>query len=527
MKRAWILTLVLGMLLPPAAVRALGLEEVLAAVAAHPELAASRYEARAAAADVDAVRAEGGWQIEGRFETLLRYAREGGEAAPLVTDRERLVFARPLYDGGRRAARVAGAEATARAAADESRLVRDSLLLAAVEAYAAVMRDRALVEAALAAERRLALLLAMAQRRYRLGGGTAAEVARVEARHAAAVAVRKRAVARLTESGARFRRLVGAAPAELEPATPPADLPNELDEVLAALEDHPALAAARARLAAAEARLREMQAAGRADLSLTGSLARTGGADPRRESRADLAVGAVLRLPLYDSGLVRARTRAARARLAAARARLEETQRRLEAEARTALARWRMAATLWPVSERRLAAARLALEAARREVVAGTRPLAAVLEAEDALAEAETARARLQAERLVAGYRLAAVLGRFDRLIPADSRKEEPLPEADAPIAEIGATPAVAPDPVRSAVRAMVETPRLPGGPNRSPTPTPAAVAPRVESGMAASAPAAVVPAALATVAPAAGPAEGAAVDRRDGVLYGRLTEGG
>ncbi len=494
------LPVLLPLVAVPAAAEPLDLATVLARVAAHPELEARAREAEAAAAEARAAAAEGGLVVDGRVETLLRYAREGGTVAPLVTDRQSIVFSRPLYDGGLRAARAAGAEARARAADFEATAARRELLLAAVAAYAAVWRDRALLEEALARERRLALLLAAERRRYRLGAGTAGAVALVETRHAEAMAERARRSADLATSGAVFRRLVGEDPLALAPPAPPDGLPGDPEAALAALGDHPALAAAEARVEAARARLRETRAALWPQLALTGRLERIGGVDPRRGGRGDVAVGAVLRLPLYDSGVTRARLAAARARLAAAEARLAAVRRRLEAEVREAFARWREAEGLRAPLRRREAAARTALETVRREAMAGLRPVTAVLEAEEALATAVRARIVREAERVVAGWRLAAALGHLDSVAaegappPAEDPDGETVAAAVAASADVG-------------LAAPPEEPRPPSPP----------AAPEPAIG-----PPATVPRAAAVVEPAAGP------DPATGtvVFHGRLTGG-
>jgi len=460
----------------PRPLSALTLEEAFARVlASHPQLRARQEEERAARGTLAAEQAAGGLRAEAGLDLLARSSRLGGTSAFLATRRQRVSVLVPLFDGGRSDAEVAAARAEAEAARWRRIAEGRALLARTVEAYAAVLRDRRLLELALADERLLAEELAAAKRRYRLGAGTAAAVALAEARLARATAERRRRVAELAVSGARLRALVGTEVAELADPGTPAPLPASLDGALAALSSDPRLEAAAAHTAAARARARAEAAAGRPALDLVADLAWTGGADPRSDTVVDVAFGARLRMPLWDGGARRERVRAAWHRAGAAEAAGEAEQRRLEEEVATLFARLEAAQARTPELERARRAARLLLEAARREARTGTRAPVDVLDAVRELHDAETALVLNAHARLVAAWHLAIALGALD------DHLEEPAPDP----------PAAAPPSSRADGTASPLAP--PAAPFRS-----AAIAEASGATM--------VPATEQSVAPAAGP---------------------
>lgn len=444
---------------PPAPLRALTLEEAFRRVLAdHPELRARSEEEAAAAAAVAAERAAGGPQAEASLELLARESRLGGDSAFLATRRQRLSVLVPLLDGGRSRARVEAARAEAEAARWRRIAAARALLAETAGAYAAFVRERRLLGLALSQERLLGEELAAARRRYRLGAGTAAEVAAAEARLATAAAERRRRVAELAASGARLRRLVGEEVAEAAGPDLPEDLPPDLDAALAVISDDPRLAAALARAAADRARARAEAAASAPELALVADMALAGGADARSDTLVDLAVGARLRVPLWDGGGSRARVTAARHRAAAAEASEEAGRRALAEELAALFAQLEAARARARELERARRAARLLLDAARREARAGNRAVVEVLDAVGELHDAEVALAENDHDLRVAAWRLAIATGALDHLLEEGPERSgpPPVPREGTPARTpaSAAAPAPAPHPAPPPERA-------------------------------------------------------------------------
>ncbi len=342
--------------------------------------------------------------------------------------RQTLSVEQPLYDGGATGAAVRAARFRIEEERARLRLTEQQVLLEAVEAYTAVLRDQRLLAIALENERRLQERLAAAKRRYRHGQISRTEVARAEARYAEAVATRQRARGNLERAGARYRRVIGDPPGGLRMPGLPAGLPTTLDAALEMIEDHPLLRLSRFAHEAARAETGRARAALLPRISLSGRYTYLSEPDRETEHEQDLAFGAFLTLPLYAGGAARAAVRQKRQRERAALHALDDARRRVREEIRAAFEALRIARLRRQSLARRVAAARLVLEGSLEEARAGTRSLIEVLDAERERFLAESAAVEAAREEIVAAYRLLAATGRLtleDLGIDASSYDEE------------------------------------------------------------------------------------------------------
>lgn len=224
-----------------------------------------------------------------------------------------------LSAGGRRSARMAGAQAAVERAEAELAEARRLLLREAWTGFvrASVARDRI---ALLAASRAAAdELLAAAERRDQAGEITALELNRARTAAAMARAGQSTAEAEASAALAGLQALLGLPPGE--PLEVRGDLtpvpPRRLDELLAGLDRRPDLQALAAELREAEAEALLGQALRRPELGVRGGVA--------REERADIVTaGIVIALPVHERGqetlaVAQARADALRQALAAAR----------------------------------------------------------------------------------------------------------------------------------------------------------------------------------------------------------------
>lgn len=381
--------------------------------AEHPQLLAARAELRGTDEALVEARAGTRPKLVARSGTFLRQLDTGSKAQSLITLDESIALSQTLWDGGRTAAKLAGSEAAIEAGRASLEQLTQEVLLEAVQAFAAVVRDQQILERALAIEQRLQTELAAARQRYRLGEASRTDVAQAEARWAAARAERRRAEGQLEISGAAYRRVIGDPPGSLKPPEPPPGLPETLDVALATLTAHPAYLAAREAERRAAADVDAARAELRPRLEFAGSYGLTREAEAGEGFRAEASVGAVLTWPLYQGGAEYARLRRGHQLQRAARLRLLETERRLREEvvaAFEALRSAREALEAIAVQER---AAALAVDGLRRELQAGTRTTTDLLDAEEELFEAERAAIQARFAEVVAGYRLLAAMGQL------------------------------------------------------------------------------------------------------------------
>ncbi|HFD15849.1 MAG TPA: hypothetical protein ENJ38_06040, partial [Rhodospirillales bacterium] len=287
------------------------------------------------------------------------------------------------------------------------------ILLEAVAAYTAVVRDQAVLDLALANERRLQEYLLAVKDRYRFGQVTRTDVAQAETRYAAAIAERQRAAGRLRASGASYRRVIGDPPGTLVMPPLPPELPADLGMALEAVDGHPEVRAARMDLERAEQGVSEARALLYPKLALSAELAYANDPDLDSGHQSEAAIGARLTIPLYQGGGARARIRQSRQRATAARFALEDARRRVREAVTEAFEALETARARVESLATRLAAARLALAGVREEARTGARTVLDVLDAEQELFEAQTARTDAERELVLSGYRLLAATGRL------------------------------------------------------------------------------------------------------------------
>jgi|AMFO01.1.fsa_nt_gi type I secretion outer membrane protein, TolC family len=379
----------------------------------NPRLQAARARLRAIDESVPIARAGRRPRLQARTSATLRQLDRGSGVQTQRTLRQSLTFEQQLYDGGETSARIAGAEFEVRAERARLERLEQEVLLEAVGAFTAVIRDQRVLELALANEQRLQQYLLAVKDRYRFGQVTRTDVAQAETRYAAAVAERQRATGRLRASGASYRRVIGDPPGALAMPELPAGLPGDLATATAAIDEHPEVVAARMALESAERGLAEARALLRPKLALSGTLAYA--SDPGLDSAHDseAAIGASLTVPLYQGGGAYARMRQSRQQVTARRYALEDARRRVREAITAAFEGLRTARGRMDSLATRLTAAKLALEGVREEARTGARTVLDVLDAEQELFAAQTARADAERELVLAGYRLLAAAGRL------------------------------------------------------------------------------------------------------------------
>ncbi len=411
----WLCSIALLVSLLPASLRA---EVPLALALAktyleNPRLQAARARLRGVDETVPIARAARRPQLEARSAASLRQLDRAEGSDTLQTLRQSLTLEQRLYDGGETSARIAGAEFDVRAERARLEALEQEVLLEAVSAFTAVLRDQAVLELALANEQRLQQYLLAVRDRYRFGQVTRTDVSQAETRYAAAIAERQRAAGRLRASGASYRRVIGDPPGTLVMPVLPADLPRDPATAAEAVDGHPQVRAARMALESAEQGVAAARALLRPKLALSAELAFANDPDLDSGHQSEAAIGALLTVPLYQGGGAYARIRRSRQQAHASRFALEDARRRVREAITAAFEGLETARARMDSLATRLNAARLALEGVREEARTGARTVLDVLDAEQELFEAQTARTDAERELVLSGYRLLAAMGRL------------------------------------------------------------------------------------------------------------------
>ena len=408
-----------GAAVTPAA--ALTIEEALAqAYRNSPQLAAER--ARVRGRDEQIGQALANWRprvvVEGsagvaqrRFNQTLGAARGDRETDTSHPYQAGLTVTQSLYRGGRNDAQTRRVEEEI--LSDRARLssVEQDVLLAALVAYVDVVRDRAVVELNANNQRVLKRQLEATTDRFRVGEVTRTDVALARSRLSRANADLIRARGTLTDSRANFANIVGVPAERLEEVEPLAALPaTEDDAVARARSDSFAVVRARHGERAARQRVLEIEGELRPTVSVSGQVARAFDLSDSNTETDRMELTGRVSVPLYQSGAVSSRIRAAKHTVVQRR---NELLLAVRGAVTTATKRWEdyktAEAGIAAFSEA-VRAARIALEGVEQEALVGSRTVLDVLDAEQELLDARVSLVRARRDLVVATYALRSAV---------------------------------------------------------------------------------------------------------------------
>ena len=408
-----------GTAVSPAA--ALTIEEALAqAYRNSPQLAAER--ARVRGRDEQIGQALANWRprvvVEGsagvaqrRFNQTLGAARGDRETDTSHPYQAGLTVTQSLYRGGRNDAQTRRVEEEI--LSDRARLssVEQDVLLAALVAYVDVVRDRAVVELNANNQRVLKRQLEATTDRFRVGEVTRTDVALARSRLSRANADLIRARGTLTDSRANFANIVGVPAEGLEEVKPLSELPaTEDDAVARARSDGFAVVRARHGERAARQRVLEIEGELRPTVSVSGQIARALDLSDSNTETDRMELTGRVSVPLYQSGAVSSRIRAAKHTVVQRR---NEFLLAVRSAVTTATKRWEdyktAEAGIAAFSEA-VRAARIALEGVEQEALVGSRTVLDVLDAEQELLDARVSLVRARRDLVVATYALRSAV---------------------------------------------------------------------------------------------------------------------
>ncbi len=401
-----------------AAVTAQTLEEALVkAYQDNPSLKSER--ARLRATDEGVPQALSGWrptvEVSGSYGVARSYGSSTGRdkvgdvREPMTGA---LTVTQNLYRGGRTVATTEQAENNVKA--DRARLAdtEQSILLSVVTAYADVVRGQAEVELNFSNERVLQRQLEATGDRFRVGEVTRTDVSQAESRLARALADRVAAEGSLRDARAAYENIVGEVPTLLKPAKPLDDLPGSLrDAIEIAKRNNFAVIQARFVEESAKNNVRSIVGELLPSLTLNGELETSQETANDRNESDDVSLIARVSMPLYASGSVTSRVRAAKQVVSQRR---EEYNQAVRSAVESATNAWQTLQTgraSIQAFSAAVRAAEIALEGVREEANVGSRTVLDVLDAEQELLDARVGLVRAMRDELVATYRLRQAVG--------------------------------------------------------------------------------------------------------------------
>lgn len=339
-------------------------------------------------------------------------ARSGSRTRPASTT---LTLTQPVFRGGREYAEIRRAEATIRGQRARLHSTEQDVFFEVVTAYMNVVRDEAIVRLRANNVQVLQRQLQAVRDRFNVGEVTRTDVAQAEAAVAGAEAQRVIAVGNLENSRANYTNLVGRPPSRLTEPRLPLTLPAEFALALTiAKTTNPTLIAATYDEFAARHTVRSITGELLPQIQLNGSVSRNldGGSTPGvRSDSASLTVSVTV--PLYESGSVYSRVRAAKQTVFQRGNDLAQARRSVEEAATRAWQTLQAARASVRSFEAQSRANAVALEGVRQENQAGLRTVLDVLTAQQTLLDSQVSLVSARRDMIVAAYQVAQAMGKL------------------------------------------------------------------------------------------------------------------
>ncbi len=319
----------------------------------------------------------------------------------------------PIFSGFRTLNGVNEAEAVVRSGREDLRQVESDTLLAAVTAYADVVRDQAILKSREANVAVLARELQAAQVRRAAQEVTKTDVAQAQARSARAVSDADLARANLKISRATFARIVGHQPASVtEPPLTTKLIPSSLDMAIdIGGRESPLIVSALYREEAARYNVEKTWGELLPQINVEANFSQSGGASNVTDSQDVASVTGRFSVPLYDGGEIQARVRQAKHTQVSRIQDIEDARTQVVSEVTAAWSRMIGSRAQMKSDQIQIDANKVALEGVREEERVGQRTLLEVLNAEQEYLNAQEQLARTRRDLVVANYTLLANIG--------------------------------------------------------------------------------------------------------------------
>lgn len=397
--------------------RAESLNDALAAAyLSNPRLDAER--ARLRATDEDVPREMSGFRPRvsldadtGSRHTETKPASTGnGSFNPWAYQ---ISMTQPVFSGWRTVNGVNEAEALVRGGRENLRLVESDTLLAAVTAYADVVRDQEILKARLANVAFLNEELRATRVRRESQEVTVTDVAQAQARSARAASDADLAQANLKISRSTYARIIGHQPASVSP--PPLTsklLPSSMEMAIdIASRESPAIVGALYREEAARYNVEKTWGELLPEVRVEANFTQSGGNSNFIDRQEEASVTGRFSMPLYEGGEVQARVRQAKHIQVSRLQEIEEVRDQTISDVTAAWSRMIAARAQLKSDQIQIEANKTALNGVREEERVGQRTLLDVLNAQQEYLDAQVQMAITRRDQVVANYALLATMG--------------------------------------------------------------------------------------------------------------------
>ncbi len=321
-----------------------------------------------------------------------------------------------VFSGYRTTNTVRQAEADVRSGRENLRNVEQQILLAAVTAYADVLRDQALVRLR---ENNVSVLsqdLQAAEARRAVREVTRTDVAQAQARRARALSDLDAAKSNLRTSRAVYERVIGRPPHALSEPKPPSKLlPMNVEDVIRIAErEHPNVISSLYRERSARHAVDKIWGELLPEVKVEANYGQRFNPSRSINEQDTASVTGRLSVPLYEGGETQARVRAAKHQHVARLQEIEQARKETEALGVTAWSRLQASRAQMQSDKAGVEAARIALEGTREEEKVGQRTLLDVLNAQQELLNAEVQQVVTRRDVIVTSFTVLGAIGRLN-----------------------------------------------------------------------------------------------------------------
>jgi outer membrane protein len=289
-----------------------------------------------------------------------------------------------------------------------------TVLLEAVTAYINVVRDRVILSLRENNVRVLEQERQATADRFEVGELTRTDVAQADSRLAQAVSERTEAQGNLNSSNANYVEVVGTMPGDLVRPSLPTGLPGSEDAAVAqAKTNNPSVVAQDFTERADRSNVDLIAGELLPTLSVDGEVLKNKDVLGADTVTTEQSVTLNLTVPLYQSGSVYSRIRAAKQSANQSLLQLAEEERQAQESARQSWADLTSASSRIVSGEAEVAAQEIAFEGVQQEAQVGSRTVLDVLDAEQELLDSRVDLVVAQRDQIVAAYELLQAVGRL------------------------------------------------------------------------------------------------------------------
>ena len=329
---------------------------------------------------------------------------------PVFSTQASVAVEQPVFAGFRTVNSVKAAETAVLAGRESLRNTEQTVMLNAVSAFMAVIRERAIVGLTQQNVDFLREQTRAAQDRLDVGEGTRTDLAQTQAAEATGLSDYNLAIANLNAAIAVFVQNIGEPPKNLSVAPAAKGLPRSADAVISlAMERNPAILAAQFNVDIGAFNVSILEGGLLPSASVTGSYSNSG-TTPSTWSDQVAVVGKVT-VPIYDGGAISSQVRQAKERLGGLRIQVDLTRDTIRANAVSAYGQLNAAQASIRAAEAGVRAASLALEGVQEERKVGQATTLDVLTAQQTILNARVGLVQAQFAAVVGSYSVLAATG--------------------------------------------------------------------------------------------------------------------